>query len=220
VITTLREFYGLQATPPADLFQFFVWEILSEHALPPRRDLAWQALRRLPALTPDAMFRAPSKELLDAIGTAGPHRDEKLERIRAVVGEFKRHRDALTGEALARAGLLRAARTLRRLDAVPRPVRARALLFSAGHCILPVDEDVQRVAARLGDASEQATRAASRRWLTARLPRDAAAYRDAVVYIRHHAHHTCTKTAPHCGVCPLRSGCAFGQSVQRGDPTP
>jgi hypothetical protein len=44
VIHGLRDFYGLQATPPADLFQFRVWEILADQALPARRDLAWQAL--------------------------------------------------------------------------------------------------------------------------------------------------------------------------------
>ena len=36
-----------------------------------RRDLAWTALRKIPALTPDAMFLAPVKELGDAVGLTG-----------------------------------------------------------------------------------------------------------------------------------------------------
>ena len=208
MIQTLHEFYGLQPTPPADLFQFFVWEILSENALPARRDLAWQALRRIPALTPDAMFRAPAKELLDAIGIAGPHREDKLERIRAVVGEFKRHRDELSVEALSRAGLLRAARALRRLENVSPAARARAILFVLGRAVIPIDDEINRVVGRLVGMPGNDRRPAARRWLAARLRPDVSSYRDAIIYLRHHAQHTCIKVAPHCGVCPLRRDCA------------
>ena len=217
MIQTLRDFYGLQPTPPADLFQFFVWEVLSEHALPARRDLAWHALRRLPALTPDAMFRAPTKDLLDAIGTAGPHREEKLERIRAIVGEFKRHRDLLSAEALARMSVLAVARTLRRLEQAPVAMRERALLFALGRRVLPMDEEISRVVGRLMGDPHNRRHQPARRWLTARVPQDIAAYRDAVLYLRHHAQHTCLKVGPHCGVCPLRGSCA---SVQRSDAAP
>jgi endonuclease III len=215
LIHALHEFYGLQPTPPADLFQFFAWEILSDQALPARRDLAWQALRRIPALTPDAMFRAPAGDLLDAIGTAGPHREEKLERIRAVVGDFKRHRDELSHERLSRAGLIGAARALRRLDHVPAPVRARALLFAVGQPVLPMDEDALRVVARLMGAPHSRRRSAARRWLSGRVATDLAGCRDAIVYLRHHAQHTCLRVGPHCGVCPLAHDCG---SVERRDP--
>jgi endonuclease III len=215
VIAALKQFYGLQPTPPVDLFQFFVWEVLSEHALPARRDLAWQALRRLPALTPDAVFRTPAKDLLDAVGTAGPNREDKVERIRALVGEFKRHRDALRADTLSRAGIVSVGRALRRLEQVPSPARARAMLFSVGRTVLPVDEEVNRVISRLMGAPENRRRPLSRRWLAARLSRDLTTYREAVIYLRHHAQHTCLRIAPHCNVCPLRETCG---SVQRGDP--
>jgi endonuclease III len=214
VIQVLREFYGLQPTPPADLFQFIVWEIVSEHALPARRDLAWQALRRLPALTPDAMFRVPAKDLLEAIGIAGPNREDRVERLRAVIGEFKRHRDELSNETLARVHLARVVRSLRRLDHVSSGTRARAVLFAAGRPVLPIDEEVNRVASRLMGMPDNRRRPLARRWIASRVPQDAASYRDAVVYLRHHAAHTCIKVAPHCGVCPLAGRCA---SVQRRD---
>ena len=215
MIQALREFYGLQPTPPADLFQFFVWEILSEHALPARRDLAWQALRRIPALTPDAMFRAPSKDLLDAIGISGPHREEKLERMRAVVGEFRRHRDELRNERLAESRLVTAWRSLRRLDHMPAASRERALLFAVGRQVLAMDEDAQRVVARLMGQPHNPRRPAAKRWLADRLQAEAASYRDANIYLRHHAQHTCLKVGPHCGICPLRHDCP---SVERRDP--
>lgn len=213
MIAALRQFYGLQPTPPADLFQFLVWEILSENALPARRDLAWQALRRISALTPDAMFRAPAKALLHAVGISGPNPEDKVERIRATVGEFKRHRQELDAAILRRGSTLRAGRALKRLTHVPPAMRARAHLFVLDSPVLPIDDDITRVASRLMGLPQNRTRAVSRRWLSRELPREPGALRDAVVYLRHHARHTCVKVAPHCGVCPLRVQCPSASSA-------
>ena len=207
MIDVLKQFYGLQPTPPRDLFQFFVWEILSEHALPARRDLAWQALRRLPALTPDAMFRAPAKELLEAVSIAGPHREERVERLRAVVGEFKRHRDKLNADALQRSTLIGATRTLRRLEHTSPAARMRALLFSLDRTVLPLDADVNRVVSRLMGVPKNRQRTRARRWLDQNLSPDISFYRDATISLRHHALHTCLAVAPQCAVCPLRERC-------------
>jgi endonuclease III len=231
VIDKLREFYGLQPTPPADLFQFFVWEILSRDALPARRDLAWLALKKIPALTPDAMFRAPAKTLLDAVGLTGPYREEKVERIRATVGEFKRHREHFYGDALQRAGVLRAARALGKFSHLELEIRQRAQLFASRALVLPIDDEISRVVNRLlGDPEPVSSgrgqrpareknryRRQARRWLMERLPSHVDAYRDAVIYLRHHAQHTCVVIGPHCNVCPLRLEC---RSVQGGNTTP
>ena len=213
-LDALKQFYGLQPTPPGDLFQFFVWEILSEHALPARRDLAWQALRRLPALTPDAMFRVPAKDLLDVLPPGGPGGsgrsgggEERIERLRALVGEFKRHRDVLQMETLQRVSLLNAARALRRLEHTPRDARTRALLFALGRVVLPLDAEVNRVISRLMGMPKNRQRARARRWLRNRLATEISGYRAATIYLRHHALHTCLPVAPHCGVCPLRTTC-------------
>jgi endonuclease III len=207
VIHALREFYGRQATPPNDLFQFLVWEILSEQALPARRDLAWQALRRLPALTPDAMFRAPANALLEAVGIAGPHREEKVERLRATMGEFKRHRAELDLDTLRRGSWCSAARALGRISHTHPEVRARACLFALNAQVLPIDQEINRVVSRLMGVPHSRNRAPARRWLARALSPDVRTYREAVVYLRHHAQHTCLRVAPHCGVCPLRTRC-------------
>jgi endonuclease-3 len=217
VIHGLREFYGLQATPPADLFQFLVWEILSDQALPARRDLAWQALKRLPALTPDAMFRAPAKALLEAVGLAGPHREEKVERLRLTVGQFKRHREELDVETLRRGSALGAGRALGRLTHVHPSVRARAHLFTLDAQLLPIDHDINRVISRLMGMPHNRNRGKARRWLCARLAPDVTAFREAVVYLRHHALHTCLRVGPHCAVCPLRDQCPHASSEKRPD---
>ena len=83
VLTALAAFYGPLASPPRDLFAFFVWEVVSARTLPARRDIAWQAIRRIPALTPDAMFRVPKDDLKAAIEGLGAF-DERQEALRAL----------------------------------------------------------------------------------------------------------------------------------------
>lgn len=231
----LREFYGLLPHPPADPFQFFLWEILSHDALPARRDLAWQALRRIPALTPDSVFRAPAKTLNATIALIGPHRDERLERIRAVAGEFKRHHEWFSPDQLARS-VLTATRHFRRLPNVPQDMLDRALLYAAPHPVLPLDNGTARVVARIegtaipvsggaegftlkrarwsGELRKQ--RRQARRTLRAVLVAEIGEYRDAVQYLRHHSQHTCLAVGPHCTVCPLAIQCAFA----RGETPP
>jgi endonuclease III len=223
LLQALREFYGRQPVPPADLFQFIVWEIVSERALAARRDRAWLALRNLPALTPDAMFRAKPQDLVAAVGLAGPRAEDKLERMRAAMHEMRRHRDRFERGTSSSASLLTAARVVRRLTMVDGQVSARALLFVAGFAALPLDDDAARVVVRLDSpapavvgppgrrsAALRRQRRAARRWLRARLPHDADAYREAVVYLRHHGQHTCLAAGPRCGICPLRLQCPSG----------
>jgi len=205
--------------PPTNLFQYFVWEILSFNALPARRDLAWLALRKIPALTPDSMFRAAPKAVLDAVGLTGPRRDAKVDRIRVTVGEFKRFRDRLDSDTMKQVGLLRSARAMRPLSQFDRPTRARALLFAAGHVVLPIDDEVSRVVTRLMGEPNDRNRRAAKRWLAPQLTNDIDTYRNAIIYLRHHANQTCLAIAPHCTVCPLRLMCVFasrcGQSPRR-----
>jgi endonuclease III len=232
----LREFYGLLPRPPTDLFQFFLWEILSADTLPARRDMAWQALRRVPALTPDSVFRAPPEKLQYVIGLLGAHRDERIDSVRATVSEFKRHRDRLSTEAFAGAGLLGAARALRPLSHLPYDMRERALLYAGGYQVLPLDQPAARVVARLEGTTASVREAANatvlkrlmrgselrmerrraRKALGVVLPRDVSAYQEAVLYLRHHGEHTCVAVGPHCGICPLATGCAFAHRAQRG----
>jgi hypothetical protein len=197
-----------------------VWEVLSADALPARRDLAWLELRRLPALTPDAMFRAPQDKLQHAVQLTGPRRDEKIEKLRTLVGIFKRHRDGLATDTLAKSPLLAAARRLRLLAPLEHDVRARALLFVAGFDLLPLDDGAIRVVQRLagrfevgpggrpaGGAIRRKMRRSARRRLRTGLPEGLESYRSAVIYLRHHAQHTCLPVRPHCAICPLESGC-------------
>src|SRR6476661_8643024 len=86
----LQKFYGALPRPPRDPFTLFVWEVLSVHSTPRKRDAALTALKRIPALTPDAMWRAPKKKLDESVGLAGPYREQRLQALRTGVELFRR----------------------------------------------------------------------------------------------------------------------------------
>lgn len=209
VLTALAAFYGPLAPPPRDLFAFFVWEVVSARALPARRDMAWQAIKRIPALTPDAMFRAPKDDLKAALDGLGGF-EERLEALRSGSGHFRRHRDL--PDAVA-GPLLRATRALRDVPHLSPSAQLRALFFAGGHVVPAVDDQTARVLARLAGVAAPAgprRRRAARQQLQAAFGADRDRLGQALVLLGHHAAHACVEHAPHCTVCPLRAGCQWG----------
>ena len=90
LIEALHPFYGGLPMPPRDPFTLFVWEVLSVHSTPRRRETALAALKRIPALTPDAMWRAPQKKLEASVKLAGPYTENRLTALRTGVDLFRR----------------------------------------------------------------------------------------------------------------------------------
>jgi endonuclease III len=207
----LERFYGHLPSPPSDAFAFYVWEVLSVHAMPARRDAAMTALRKIPALTPDAMAKAAPKKLEDAVTLAGPYREERLRALRAGIDAFRRNRSL--GSDLR--GPLHAASIA--VASVPHLTAAggeRMLLFAGHHPIVPGDPAHARVVIRLGlgQASDESTRArAALDEFGAGLATDIDVIRRAAVYFVHHGWTTCTESDPHCTVCPLLEHCPEGQ---------
>jgi endonuclease-3 len=203
--------------------------VLSAHTPPARRDAAFAALRRVRALTPDAMARVPRAKLEAAVALTGAYQEQRLHALRAGVDVFRRNprlASALTGPVRT------ARRALKQLPQLDAAASHRMLLFASGYPVLPVDLRVQRVAARLGytEALREAAAipAQVRRRLSRDLPAGAAPYQRAWLYLSHHATVTCTEGDPHCGVCPLLGDCPEGQRrlparralVQRSDAAP
>jgi len=212
VLDILQRFYGALPSPPRDPFRLFVWEVLSGHSTPRKRDAAFAALRRIRALTPDAVGRAPQKKLEDSVALAGPYAEQRLRALRTGVDRFKRSAD-LT--AVIRGPLTAAVRALRTLPQVNEAGAYRMLLFAADHPVLPVDFAISRVARRLGYGAENVdptTCARSvRRALVRELPRNPEAFRRAFLYLSNHGSATCTERDPHCSVCPLLTDCPYGR---------
>lgn len=206
----LRAFYGALAAPPPLPFAVYVWEVLSVAARPARRDAAFNALRRIPALTADAVARLPQAKLEAAVGLAGPRRDERIRALRAGADLFKR--DPTIERDLGR-GVRAALRAARRLPHIGRAPALRVLLFAGSHPVLPLDEDALRVALRLGYGRDTgaAARAISlaRQALLRESRRDVESLRALSQYLTHHGAATCTEAAPHCRVCPLAPDCEW-----------
>src|SRR5262245_28967856 len=76
----LERLYGHLPLPPRDPFGFCVWEVLSHQAPPRQADAALHALKRLRALTPDAMHRAPPGKIQSAVALTGSCLDSRLQR--------------------------------------------------------------------------------------------------------------------------------------------
>jgi endonuclease-3 len=212
LLTALQKFYGTLPKPPRDPFMLFVWEVLSTHSTPQKRDASLAALKRIPALTPDSMWRAPQKKLEESVKLAGPYAEQRLRALRTGVELFRRT-PALP--STIRGPITSARRALKGLPQMGEGGAYRMLLFAADQPVLPVDARVSRVARRLGygDAHKDFTKTARsvREAIGSDLPPDADAYRRAFLYLSHHGTATCTEGDPHCTVCPLLKDCPEGQ---------
>jgi endonuclease III len=211
-LEALEPFYGPLVPPPRDPFTLFVWEVLSAHSTPFKRDASLAALKRIPALTPDAMWRAPKKKIEAAVTLAGPYLENRLDALRTGAEIFRRTPDL---PKIIRGPLPAARRALKPLPQLGESGAHRMLLFAADHAILPVDARINRVGLRLGYGDPagdfRKTSRSVQAAMSAQLPPEAAAFRQAFVYLSHHGGATCTEADPHCLVCPLLADCPYGQ---------
>jgi endonuclease III len=205
-------FYGVLPSPPSLPFAVYVWEVLSLGTTPSRRDAALAALKKIPALTSDAIARVPQAKLAEAIARAGPMKDERIRALRAGADLFRRQPsllDDLAGPAA------RALRAVRRIPHLGRASSLRVLLFASGIPVLPLDGHALRVARRLGyaagpdDRPPARTLSLVRQALTRESGREVATLRAMSQYLTHHGLSTCTEISPHCTVCPLAHDCEW-----------
>lgn len=194
LVAELKEFYGLLPAPPSDAFGLFVWRVLSFNTTPQKRDLAFAALKRHRALTPDAMSKLAPKKLDDSVKVAGPYAEQRQRALTTAVSVFQRHPNL---SASLRSPLPVAQEAVSLLPQMAEGDADQILLFAGGHRVLPVDVGTRRVLTRLGysDGAD------------AELPHRLDVYRRVSSYLAHHALLTCADVEPHCGVCPIRSHC-------------
>ena len=213
----MHSFYGALPMPPRDPFTLFVWEVLSVHSTPRKRDAALAALKRIPALTPDSMWRAPQKKLEESVKLAGPYSENRLTALRTGVDVFRRSPKL---PAVIRGPLLAARRALKPLPQLGETGAHRMLLLAADQQILPVDARVSRVGRRLGygEAHEEFRKQARsvQDALTRELPPSVDAFRRAFLYLSHHGAATCTESDPHCPICPVVKDCPEGRKRVSG----
>ena len=204
MLDRLERFYGPLPQPPGDSFALYVWEVCGIHTTPSRRDAALNALRRIPALTPDSMARAARGKLERAVAFAGPYREERLRALAAGAEVFRRHRDL--PERL-RADHDTAMEALELLPHLTTVSGQWLLLFGGGHAVVPDDTGLVRVVRRLGNDVGDISR---------ELGGVLTALQRASLYLAHHGRTTCVEADPLCRVCPLRTRCAFAKGAGAG----
>ena len=181
-----------------------------------KRDAALAALKRIRALTPDAMWRAAHAKLEASVALAGPYAEQRLRALKTGVDLFRRS-PALT--AIIKGPLPAARRALKPFPQLGEAGAHRMLLFAADHPILPVDARVSRVGLRLGYGEPgddfRKTSRAVQSGLTRELPHAVDAFRRAFQYLSHHGAATCTETDPHCQRLSIGVGLSRGQERGR-----
>ena len=218
-LTRLYKFYGLLPAPPKDPFILFVWEVLSVHSTPLKRDKALAAFKKIRALTPDAMWRTPHSRLEDILKDVGPYLENRIENLRNGVDVFRRNRDL---PYIIKGPLPAARRAIKPLPQLGEQGAQRMLLFAANHPVMPVDARVSRVARRLGygETLKQFSQTARsvREALGRELPSTVETYQRAYTYLSHHGAMACTEAVPHCTICPLMKECPEGKNrIKAGD---
>jgi A/G-specific adenine glycosylase len=214
LIRRLRKRYGELPSPPSDAFVLFVWEILSNHSVPRKRDAALQTLKRHRALTPDSMWNAAAAKLETSVALVGPYRDQRLLALRKGVEVF-RGNPALP--SIIRGPVRAALKALKQLPKMTGESAAyRMLLFAGDHAVLPVDARVARVATRIGVGERLAdfskTARSVRQAASVELSDSLDAYRTAYLYLEHHGGAMCTEADPQCDDCPLFADCSYAKN--------
>ena len=146
-VDALERFYGKLPAPPRDPFALFVWEVMSVHATPRKRDAAIALLKRARALTPDAMWRLSQKTLEEIVLSAGPYLEQRMRALRTGVDMFRRTPNL---PEVIRGPAKTARRALKGMPQMGEGGAYRMMLFAADQAVLPVDSRVNRVARRLG----------------------------------------------------------------------
>ena len=151
VMDRLERFYGPLPLPPEDPFALYVWDVLGVRTTPARRDAAMSALAADSGADPG----------LDGQGRAREARKSRRPcRTRTARSVFARSPPASTcSSAIAIFPKNSAATSTRRREALALLPHLTAisgqwlLLFAGRHPLLPDDPHVQRVLARLRDAT-------------------------------------------------------------------
>jgi endonuclease III len=215
LVEGLRRFYGPLLQPPAEPFAFRLWQVLNSGATASGRDAAMLALRRLPALTPDALWGTAPGKLEAAAALAGHSgRELRVAGMRDAAALFRRRRTLLE---VNRQRFRSALRTLASAG-VSQSDAEWLLLFTSEQPILPLDRTICRVASRLGFGAlagpPSLVARSARRGLRRAAGRDVGALREVCFWFSHHGSATCAEEEPRCSVCPMRDACRYESGLE------
>jgi endonuclease-3 len=145
------------------------------------------------------MSKVAPKKLEESVKLTGSYFEQRARALKTGITVFQRNPD-LT--AAIKGPVPSAQEALATLPQMGEGGADRMLLFAGDHLVMPMDTGVWRLIRRLGYDDVPG----------AELPDSLDAYKRASIYLSHHAAVTCDDKEPHCGVCPLKSDCPYGES--------
>jgi endonuclease-3 len=200
-----------QWSPKLDPLSELVLTILSQHTSDLNSGAAFDRLYDRYGGDWSAVAEAPTKDVADAIRSAGLS-NIKAPRIQRVLREIRSRRGELNLDFLGDLPLDESRRWLTSLEGIGPKTAACVLMFGFGLPAMPVDTHVHRVSRRLGLIPERADAAAAHDLLP-HIVAPQRAYPFHVNLIRH-GRTTCKAPTPRCGECPLTQICDY---FQHGD---
>lgn len=183
--------------------------VLSQHTSDINADRAFAGLKAA-FDSWEAVRDAPQPAVEDAIRSGGLA-VVKAARIQAVLQAITGSEGYVTLPDLKRMRRQRARELLTRLPGVGKKTASCVLLFGAGVPAIPVDTHVHRVALRVGLVPPKANPDQATDILEGAIPpKDYFAFH---VNLIRHGREVCKAQRPHCGLCELRTRCAYARGM-------
>ena len=208
----LEKHYGSPATPELrDPLELLVSEELGHLVEDDRRSAAFTTLKQKVGVRAERILAAPAATLLGIAKLGGTHPEERVERLKKTATLAIEHAREL--RALAALPLATAKRVLGKFPGIGEQGAEKVLLFSRSQAVLALDANGIRVLARLGHGQETKNAAATYRSVQGAAATQLTPSFDGFIrahqLLRTHGIQICTREAPRCEACPLRSGCAY-----------
>jgi endonuclease III len=212
VYLRLLDFYGEPTwRTPLPAIDELVSTILSQNTNDINRDRAFLALRRsFPNW--EAVRDAPVEAVIAAIQPAGLS-NQKGPRIQKILQEISLERGSLDLAFLRDMSIEQAHGWLVKFKGVGPKTAAIVLLFSVGKPAFPVDTHIYRVTGRLGLLPEKMTVEQAHLHLEKLFQPEW--YQAAHLNIIRLGREICTARKPACGLCPLKSMCAYYKAIKK-----
>lgn len=209
VFDRLYRAYGPQRWWPGDSpFEVAVGAILTQSAAWANVEKALRNLKKAGALNPESIRKLDERRLAELIRPCGYY-NAKARKLKAFVELLYRHFGG-SMEAIARAPVDEARRTLLDTYGIGPETADSILLYAAGHPRFVVDGYTRRLLNRLGIRSAAESYGAWQQLITDRLPREALLYNEFHALIVRHCKEVC-RTAPRCRDCALLDICETGK---------
>jgi endonuclease-3 len=217
VLDELERLYGRPSKPaPRTPLEWILWENVAYLVDDERRELAFKALGKKVGLTADRIQKASTKVLLEVTELGGMHKEQRVERLKAIA-ELALAEGSADLSHVLELPVSHARRILKKFPSIGDPGADKILMFCGVLPSLALESNGLRALVRLGYGEEKKSYASTYRSaleaLAPELEKDCAWLARAHRLLRTHGKTLCKSTAPDCDACPLASGCRHFRRV-------